>query len=111
MSRELRLDVSDATVEQLRRVVKLAQSDELKLVKKFLDQIMQHRMAWPFLEPVDGHLYPSYYQGPHAVMDPIDLCTIKMKLEQGSYADAVCGKTAATSTITCIPGQKHLRTG
>ncbi|EOD27989.1 hypothetical protein EMIHUDRAFT_48601, partial [Emiliania huxleyi CCMP1516] len=57
-------------------------------VKKFLDQIMQHRMAWPFLEPVDGHLYPSYYQGPHAVMDPIDLCTIKMKLEQGSYAGA-----------------------
>ena len=40
---------------------------------------------FPFLLPVDQNIVPGYYE---AIKKPIDLSTIKKKLDSESYADA-----------------------
>ncbi|KAJ5129848.1 uncharacterized protein N7515_005887 [Penicillium bovifimosum] len=54
-------------------------------LRRFLNQIQNHRHAWPFLEPVNREAVPHYYE---AIDSPIDLSTIEERLESdpGRYA-------------------------
>ncbi|GFH29595.1 Ring3 protein, partial [Haematococcus lacustris] len=46
---------------------------------------MSHKLAWPFNTPVDTRAYPDYLK---VVVRPMDLLTIKSKLESGGqYRD------------------------
>ena len=52
---------------------------------KLLRKLMRNDpLARPFNKPVDPTLFPDYYT---IVTDPIDLGTIKGRLESGEYAD------------------------
>ena len=62
-------------------------------VLKLLNELLRHQYAGPFAQPVDPLIYPSYYEGPRVVADPIDLGSIKKNLEAGAYADADAVKT------------------
>ncbi|KAI5190913.1 hypothetical protein NECID01_1208 [Nematocida sp. AWRm77] len=42
-----------------------------------------HRFTWPFLEPVDPVLVPTYYT---LIKKPMDLSTMRTKLQEGQYA-------------------------
>mmetsp|Transcript_37045 Transcript_37045/g.124124 ORF Transcript_37045/g.124124 Transcript_37045/m.124124 type:complete len:371 (-) Transcript_37045:226-1338(-) len=68
-------------------------SPKLKPVLKLLNELLRHQYVGPFAAPVDPRIYPSYYEGPRAVADPIDLGSIKKNLEAGAYADADAVKT------------------
>ncbi|KAH7289071.1 hypothetical protein KP509_31G056100 [Ceratopteris richardii] len=54
--------------------------DLMRLGGNILRQIMQHRWAWPFLQPVDveGLQLHDYYQ---IIRNPMDLGTIRSRLE------------------------------
>ncbi|EOD22670.1 hypothetical protein EMIHUDRAFT_55781, partial [Emiliania huxleyi CCMP1516] len=58
-----------------------------------LNELLRHQYVGPFAAPVDPRIYPSYYEGPRAVADPIDLGSIKKNLEAGAYANADAVKT------------------
>lgn len=53
-------------------------------LKKVLDELMNHQFAWPFLEPVNPKETGAidYYD---VIKNPIDLGTIKKKLEAGWF--------------------------
>lgn len=51
---------------------------------KLLRDMMNHPLASPFLKPVDPNLVPDYYT---IVSDPMDLGTIKKRLENGDFED------------------------
>ena len=68
-------------------------SPKLKPVLKLLNELLRHQYVGPFAAPVDPRIYPSYYEGPRAVADPIDLGSIKKNLEAGAYANADAVKT------------------
>ena len=58
---------------------------EMKQCGKLLRELMRNDLlARPFNKPVDPTLFPDYYT---IVTDPIDLGTIKARLETGEYAD------------------------
>ncbi|VVC31946.1 Hypothetical protein CINCED_3A007015 [Cinara cedri] len=52
--------------------------DLLKLIK----QIQSHKSAWPFMEPVDPHEAPDYY---NVVKEPMDLNCIGKKVTNKKY--------------------------
>ncbi|RKO96139.1 hypothetical protein CXG81DRAFT_13543, partial [Caulochytrium protostelioides] len=57
----------------------------LKFCHSLLTNLLkkQHRAyTFPFLYPVDTTLYPAYA---HVVLEPVDLSTIKIRLERGIY--------------------------
>lgn len=69
-------DWSNLTKGDLRNA--MSQCDEiLRLLRK-------HEAAWPFLEPVDTEDIPDYLE---VVREPMDLQTIKDKLESLSYSE------------------------
>ncbi|KKK20656.1 histone acetyltransferase GCN5 [Aspergillus rambellii] len=52
-------------------------------LRRFLNQIQNHKQAWPFLHPVDKDEVPDYY---NVITSPMDLSTIEEKLERDDYA-------------------------
>jgi len=52
-----------------------------------LQILKNHKHAEPFLKPVDAKLVPNYYD---IVQHPTDLSTIKLKLQNGGYANPHC---------------------
>ena len=57
---------------------------ELKEAKKLIKELMNHRSAWPFNQPVDVVKFPNYYQ---LIEHPIDMGTMKKRLDSNHYAD------------------------
>ncbi|KOO28314.1 bromodomain containing protein [Chrysochromulina tobinii] len=57
---------------------------ELKEAKKVLKDLMGRQVAWLFNKPVDVTKYPQYYE---VISHPMDLGTIRKKLEGGEYED------------------------
>lgn len=49
---------------------------------KILNKLKDHEDAWPFLEPVDEEIAPSYYR---VVKTPMDLQQMEDKLNGGLY--------------------------
>ncbi|KAL1885802.1 histone acetyltransferase [Paecilomyces lecythidis] len=59
-------------------------------LRRFLNQIQNHKQAWPFLHPVNRDEVPDYYD---VITSPMDLSTMEEKLEHDSYTapkDLVC---------------------
>jgi histone acetyltransferase len=54
-------------------------------LRRFLNQIQNHKQAWPFLHPVNREEVSDYY---NVITSPIDLSTIEERLENDSYAAA-----------------------
>ncbi|KAL4809861.1 hypothetical protein BDV18DRAFT_156241 [Aspergillus unguis] len=52
-------------------------------LRRFLNQIQNHKQAWPFLQPVNKDEVPDYY---NVITSPMDLSTIEEKLERDDYA-------------------------
>uniref|UniRef100_A0A1I7XIL3 Bromo domain-containing protein n=1 Tax=Heterorhabditis bacteriophora TaxID=37862 RepID=A0A1I7XIL3_HETBA len=52
------------------------------LVWRLLDTISEHRMAWPFRQPVDIKEFPNYTE---VIKNPIDLSAIQKKIEHLEY--------------------------
>ncbi|OJD18785.1 hypothetical protein AJ78_01192 [Emergomyces pasteurianus Ep9510] len=52
-------------------------------LRRFLNQIQNHKQAWPFLYPVDKDEVPDYY---NVITSPMDLSTVEEKLERDDYA-------------------------
>jgi histone acetyltransferase len=51
-------------------------------LRRFLNQIQNHKQAWPFLNPVNRDEVPDYYE---VITSPMDLSTMEEKLEHDSY--------------------------
>ncbi|XP_045626029.2 nucleosome-remodeling factor subunit NURF301 isoform X1 [Procambarus clarkii] len=51
-------------------------------LKKVTKSLIQHKNAWPFLEPVDPSEVPDYYK---VVKEPMDLKTVESRVEEKSY--------------------------
>nr|XP_027238905.1 nucleosome-remodeling factor subunit NURF301-like [Penaeus vannamei] len=51
-------------------------------LKKVTKSLIQHKNAWPFLEPVDPSEVPDYYK---VVKEPMDLKTVESRVEAQSY--------------------------
>ena len=51
-------------------------------LRRFLNQIQNHKQAWPFLNPVNRDEVPDYY---NVITSPMDLLTMEEKLENDSY--------------------------
>lgn len=49
---------------------------------KILNKLKDHEDAWPFIEPVDEEIAPSYYR---VVKCPMDLQQMEDKLNDGLY--------------------------
>jgi len=49
---------------------------------KAWQEMSQHKDAWPFLAPVDANEVPDYY---NVIKDPMDLETIRKRVEAGDY--------------------------
>ncbi|KAK4328159.1 hypothetical protein Pmani_001432 [Petrolisthes manimaculis] len=60
---------------------KLSPKDYSEL-KKVTKSLIQHKNAWPFLEPVDPSEVPDYYK---VVKEPMDLKTVESRVEEKSY--------------------------
>ncbi|KKZ63889.1 histone acetyltransferase [[Emmonsia] crescens] len=52
-------------------------------LRRFLNQIQNHKQAWPFLHPVDKDEVADYY---NVITSPMDLSTVEAKLERDDYA-------------------------
>ena len=52
-------------------------------LRRFLNEIQNHKQAWPFLRPVNTDEVPDYY---NAIVSPMDLSTIEERLERDFYA-------------------------
>lgn len=52
-------------------------------LRRFLNQIQNHKQAWPFVSPVNKDEVPDYY---NVIETPMDLSTIEERLEQDFYA-------------------------
>lgn len=52
-------------------------------LRRFLNQIQNHKQAWPFLHPVDKDEVSDYY---NVITSPMDLSTVEVKLECDDYA-------------------------
>ncbi|KAJ9245567.1 hypothetical protein DTO169E5_872 [Paecilomyces variotii] len=51
-------------------------------LRRFLNQIQNHKQAWPFLNPVNRDEVPDYYD---VITSPMDLSTMEEKLENDAY--------------------------
>lgn len=58
--------------------------ESVKPCIKILDQLKQHKCAWPFLMPVDTEALgiPEYFD---VIKEPMDFSTIEMNLKSGIY--------------------------
>lgn len=52
-------------------------------LRRFLNQIQNHKQAWPFLKPVNKDEVPDYY---NVIKSPMDLSTMEERLENDCYA-------------------------
>jgi bromodomain-containing factor 1 len=59
-------------------------SEAVKPCIKILDQLKQHKCAWPFLEAVDVETFgiPEYHE---IIKEPMDFSTIEVNLKSGYY--------------------------
>ncbi|XP_023813717.1 LOW QUALITY PROTEIN: nucleosome-remodeling factor subunit BPTF-like [Oryzias latipes] len=48
-------------------------------LKRILRSLQSHKMAWPFLEPVDPHDAPDYYR---VIKEPMDFSTMETHLQK-----------------------------
>uniref|UniRef100_A0A674N1F9 Bromodomain PHD finger transcription factor n=1 Tax=Takifugu rubripes TaxID=31033 RepID=A0A674N1F9_TAKRU len=51
-------------------------------LKRILRSLQSHKMAWPFLEPVDPHDAPDYYR---VIKEPMDFSTMETRLQKRHY--------------------------
>jgi len=51
--------------------------DTRKKLLNLIDQLLSHKMSWPFQKPVDVKDVPNYYK---IIKDPMDLTTLKSKV-------------------------------
>uniref|UniRef100_A0A3Q3GGT5 Bromodomain PHD finger transcription factor n=1 Tax=Labrus bergylta TaxID=56723 RepID=A0A3Q3GGT5_9LABR len=51
-------------------------------LKRILRSLQTHKMAWPFLEPVDPHDAPDYYR---VIKEPMDFSTMETRLQKRHY--------------------------
>ncbi|XP_055083556.1 nucleosome-remodeling factor subunit BPTF-like isoform X3 [Periophthalmus magnuspinnatus] len=51
-------------------------------LRRILRSLQAHKMAWPFLEPVDTNDAPDYYR---VIKEPMDLSTMEVKLQKHEY--------------------------
>lgn len=51
-------------------------------LRRLLDQVQNHKQAWPFLHPVNRDEVPDYY---NAITTPMDLSTMEERLMQDFY--------------------------
>ncbi|PGH02795.1 histone acetyltransferase [Blastomyces parvus] len=51
-------------------------------LRRFLNEIQNHKQAWPFLTPVNRDEVPDYY---NVIVSPMDLSTMEERLESDSY--------------------------
>ncbi|KAL6477040.1 hypothetical protein MHYP_G00155390 [Metynnis hypsauchen] len=51
-------------------------------LKRILRSLQAHKMAWPFLEPVDPNDAPDYYG---VIKEPMDLSTIEQRIQKRFY--------------------------
>ncbi|XP_054615497.1 nucleosome-remodeling factor subunit BPTF isoform X2 [Dunckerocampus dactyliophorus] len=51
-------------------------------LKRILRSLQSHKMAWPFLEPVDPHDAPDYYR---VIKEPMDFSTMEGRLQKRHY--------------------------
>ncbi|XP_077589921.1 nucleosome-remodeling factor subunit BPTF [Stigmatopora nigra] len=51
-------------------------------LKRILRSLQSHKMAWPFLEPVDAHDAPDYYR---VIKEPMDFSTMESRLQKRHY--------------------------
>ncbi|KNE57303.1 hypothetical protein AMAG_18034 [Allomyces macrogynus ATCC 38327] len=72
--------VSAASVRRAAEELKFCQSLIRELFRKHYNDFTN-----PFLQPVDRKMYPSYFE---VVKHPIDLSTIRKRLDDGYYANA-----------------------
>ncbi|KAK8737071.1 hypothetical protein OTU49_004786, partial [Cherax quadricarinatus] len=61
---------------------KTLSSKDYTELKKVTKSLIQHKNAWPFLEPVDPSEVPDYYK---VVKEPMDLKTVESRVEERSY--------------------------
>ncbi|XP_053712587.1 nucleosome-remodeling factor subunit BPTF-like isoform X1 [Synchiropus splendidus] len=55
---------------------------DLEGLKRILRSLQAHKMAWPFLEPVDTNDAPDYYK---VIKEPMDLSTMEERLQKHEY--------------------------
>lgn len=55
---------------------------DFEALKKLFKQIVSHKSAWPFIEPVDPTEAPDYYK---VIKEPMDLQTIEMRINDRHY--------------------------
>lgn len=51
-------------------------------LRRFLNQLQNHKQAWPFLNPVNKDEVPDYYD---VITSPMDLSTMEERLENDHY--------------------------
>uniref|UniRef100_A0A665VJK8 Bromodomain PHD finger transcription factor n=1 Tax=Echeneis naucrates TaxID=173247 RepID=A0A665VJK8_ECHNA len=51
-------------------------------LRRILRSLQAHKMAWPFLEPVDTNDAPDYYR---VIKEPMDLSTMEERLQKHEY--------------------------
>uniref|UniRef100_A0A668A4H6 Bromodomain PHD finger transcription factor n=1 Tax=Myripristis murdjan TaxID=586833 RepID=A0A668A4H6_9TELE len=51
-------------------------------LRRILRSLQAHKMAWPFLEPVDTNDAPDYYR---VIKEPMDLSTMEERLQKRKY--------------------------
>lgn len=62
--------------------LKPLQPRDFDSLRKLLRSLQTHKMAWPFLEPVDAKEAPDYYT---IIKEPMDLQTIERRLQTRHY--------------------------
>lgn len=55
-------------------------------LKRLVKSLQSHKMAWPFLEPVDPNEVPDYYT---VIKDPMDLTTVERRLQNRHYVKLI----------------------
>lgn len=55
---------------------------DLAACRQILDELEQHKDAWPFLLPVNTKQFPSYRK---FIKKPMDVSTMRTKLESNQY--------------------------
>ncbi|XP_050394423.2 nucleosome-remodeling factor subunit BPTF [Patella vulgata] len=62
--------------------MKILTDKEYESLYRLLRSLKIHKMAWPFLRPVDPKTVPDYYQ---VIKDPMDLSIIETRVHSKSY--------------------------
>lgn len=61
---------------------KILQEKDYENVRRLVKSMQSHKMAWPFLEPVDRSEVPDYYA---VIKDPMDLQTLESNVIERKY--------------------------